>query len=76
MTMATAVSIKCKACGAQSLEGHKTCQQCGSGNLLDRRKQFHRAVALSIMIVAVALLVAAMVYGEVHRAAGPIAIGI
>jgi predicted nucleic acid-binding Zn ribbon protein len=76
MTIATDVSIKCCACGAQSPEGHETCERCGSGKLLDRRKYFRRALAVSIMILAVALLVAAMVYGEVHRAAGAIAIGI
>jgi predicted nucleic acid-binding Zn ribbon protein len=76
MTMATEISIKCCACGAESSEGLEACEQCGSGKLLDRRKYFRRALAISIMVLAVALLVAAMVYGEVHRAAGAIAIGI
>jgi predicted nucleic acid-binding Zn ribbon protein len=76
MTIASEISIKCCACGAQGPEGHEVCERCGSARLLDRRKYFRRVLAVSIMILAVALLVAAMVYGEVHRAAGAVAIGI
>ena len=76
MTMATTVSIRCCACGAECPEGHPICGQCGSAKLLDRRKYFRRALAISILALAVALLVAAMVYGEVHRAAGTVAFGI
>jgi predicted nucleic acid-binding Zn ribbon protein len=76
MTLGPAIVVKCCACGAESPEGHEICERCGSGKLLDRRKYFRRALAVSLMIAAVALLVAAMVYGEVHRAAGPVAFGI
>jgi predicted nucleic acid-binding Zn ribbon protein len=73
--MATLIGIKCCACGAESSLDHQTCEKCGSSKLLDRRKYFRRSLAVSIMVLAVALLIAAMVYGELHRAAGAVAIG-
>ena len=74
--MTTTIGIKCCACGAESSPGHETCHRCGSAKLLDRRRYLRRAFAVSMMVVVVALLVAAMVYGELHRAAGVVAIGI
>lgn len=74
--MTPGIGIKCCACGAESTPGHDTCDQCGSGKLLDRQRYLRRSLAVSIMVVAVALLVAAMVYGELHRAAGTVAFGI
>ncbi|HEX4124141.1 MAG TPA: hypothetical protein VHY37_05385 [Tepidisphaeraceae bacterium] len=51
------------------------CEKCGSGKLLDRRRYLRRALAVSVMVLAIALLVAAMIYGELHRAGGTVAIG-
>lgn len=75
MTTGIATQLKCCACGSELTDELPTCTRCGSGKLLDRRRYIRRVVAVSIMVMAVALLVGAMVYGELHRAASAVAIG-